>query len=196
MKTTIFTTVLLALLLAFAVACWQNQLEAGDTTNIVTAANENRTTATPIKSQLDDKTREALLDALADERRAQATYEAVIAKFGDARPFSNIVNAEKRHESFLLPLFERYAAEVPQNEFSKEKMKIPATLTEACKQGIEGEKANITMYDRFLEFVKEKDIRETFTYLRDASKNNHLPAFERCAEGRKMGDGRGKGRQF
>src|SRR5688572_21292202 len=192
MKMTIFTIFLLVLLLAFAVACQQNQLEVSNTTNTVTAANENRTTATPIKSQLDDKTRQALLDALADERRAQTTYEAVIAKFGDARPFSNIVNAEKRHESFLLPLFEKYGAEIPQNEFSKEKMEVPATLTEACKLGIEGEKANIAMYDRFLEFVKEKDIRETFTYLRDASKNNHLPAFERCAEGRGMGNGRGR----
>ena len=144
------------------------------------------------KSAIEEKTKKALLDALADERRADATYEAVIAKFGDARPFSNIVNAEKRHESFLFPLFEKYSVEVPKNEFSKEKMEIPATLIEACKQGIEGERLNIAMYDKFLEFVKEEDIRETFMYLRDASKNNHLPAFERCAEGRGMGNGRGR----
>ncbi len=191
MKTIIIRAFLSGSLL-FSAACQQGQMSENKTPAV---SPENQTVATPTAAQtgkLDDKTHQALFDALADERRAQATYEAVIAKFGDARPFSNIVNAEKRHESFLLPLFEKYGAEIPQNEFSKEKTEVPATLTEACKQGIEGEKANIAMYDRFLEFVKEKDIRETFTYLRDASKNNHLPAFERCAEGRGMGNGRGR----
>ena len=165
---------------------------AGGTTEWTAAGLPVEKFTVDSKSALEEKTKNALLDALADERRAQATYEAVIAKFGDARPFSNIVNAEKRHESFLLSLFEKYGVEVPQNEFGKEKTEVPGTLTETCQQGIEGEKANIAMYDKFLEFVKEKDIRETFTYLRDASKNNHLPAFERCAKGRGMGKGGGR----
>ena len=195
MKTIIIWTFLLGSLL-FSAACQQTGQISENTTPAVSPENQTVATPTPTAAQtgkLDNKTRQALLDALADERRAQATYEAVIAKFGDARPFSNIVNAEKRHESFLLPLFEKYSVDVPQNEFSKEKTEVPETLIEACKQGIEGERLNIAMYDRFLEFVKEKDIRETFTYLRDASKNNHLPAFERCAEGRGMGNGRGRG---
>ncbi|WP_257556844.1 hypothetical protein [Sphingobium sp. CFD-2] len=32
-----------------------------------------------------------LLDALEDERKAEATYAAVIEKFGPVRPFSNII---------------------------------------------------------------------------------------------------------
>ena len=35
--------------------------------------------------------RTVLLDALEDERKAEATYEAVIVKFGPVRPFINIV---------------------------------------------------------------------------------------------------------
>lgn len=145
------------------------------------------------QSKLDEKTEKALLAALADERRAFADYEAVLAKFSDARPFFNIVNAEKRHESHLLPLFEKYGVKVPKNEFTKDKAEVPATLAEACRNGVTGEKANIALYDDFLKFVKEPDIREVFTYLRDASKNNHLPAFERCGG---QGGGMRRGRNF
>lgn len=144
--------------------------------------------------KLDDRTRQALVGALEDERRAYATYEAVLTKFPDARPFSNIVGAEKRHESFLLPLFARYSVPVPQNEFDPTKIAVPASLGEACSAGVETEKANIALYDGFLTFVKESDIREVFVQLQAASRENHLPAFTRCSEGgRGPGPRRGRG---
>ena len=34
-----------------------------------------------------------LLEALDDERKAEATYAAVIEKFGEVRPFINIIDA-------------------------------------------------------------------------------------------------------
>lgn len=135
------------------------------------------------KNKLDDKTSQALLEALADERRAQAVYQAAMNKFGEVRPFVNIIEAEKRHEAMLLPLFEKYGVEVPKNEFEAAKTEVPATLTEVCRFGIKGEEENIALYDKFLGFVKEQDIREAFEYMRTASKQNHLPAFTRCAEG-------------
>jgi hypothetical protein len=144
------------------------------------------------KSTLDERTKNALLDALADERRAQAFYGAVIKKFGDVRPFSNIIQAEQKHEAHLLPLFQKYGVTVPKNEEANKEIKVPESIIDACKQGVEAEKMNLEMYNRFLGFVKEQDIREAFTWLRDASQNNHLPAFERCTQG--GGEPRGKGR--
>lgn len=140
--------------------------------------------------KLDQKTRDALISALNAERKAFATYEAVLAKFPDTRPFSNIVNAEQRHESFLLPLFAKYGVTTPKNEFDPAKIDVPASLSEACKAGVEAEKANIALYDGFLAFVKEPDIKDVFSRLRAASNDNHLPAFTRCSEG---GGGRGQG---
>lgn len=171
----------------FSVACQQRHINSANNQNV-----ENQSVNSPVQTsddqilqtaQLDDKTGRALLDTLADERRAQAFYGAVIDKFGSIRPFSNIIEAEKTHESMLLPLFEKYGLKVPENEFKKETQKVPATIAEACRQGIEDEKANRDMYEKFLAVVKETDIRDVFTYLRDASQNNHLPAFERCAQG-------------
>lgn len=145
--------------------------------------------------KLDEKTRNALISSLNDERKAFATYEAVLAKFPDTRPFSNIVNAEQRHESFLLPLFAKYGVTTPKNEFDPAKITVPASVTEACKVAVEAEKANIALYDGFLAFVKEPDIKDVFTRLRTASNDNHLPAFTRCSEGG-GGKGQGKGRPF
>ncbi|MBS1795525.1 MAG: DUF2202 domain-containing protein [Acidobacteria bacterium] len=134
-----------------------------------------------------------MIEALADERRAEAVYQAIINKFGQVRPFVNIVEAERRHQSKLMPLFEKYGIEVPKNEFDADKIRIPESLIDSCKKGIEAEKANAAMYDKFFQFVKEEDIRETFAYLQRASLQNHLPAFQRCSEGRGTGNGQGRG---
>jgi hypothetical protein len=146
-------------------------------------------------TRLDTRTQQALIAALEDERHAQALYQAVMERHGSIRPFVNIQKAEKKHEAFLLPLFKKYGIAVPENKWNDKKIEVPATLTECCKQGVEAEKANIAMYDKFLKFVKEPDIRQVFTYLRNASKNNHLPAFERCAGSRPGGQAPRRGRR-
>lgn len=151
--------------------------------------------ANPVSSKLDQKTQDALISALADERLAQATYQAVLNKFPGARPFINIIDAEKKHESFLLTLFAKYGVSVPKNEFDPTKISVPADLVEACKVGIKAENENIALYDGFFQFIKEPDIKEVFTRLQSASRDNHLPAFTRCSEGG-MGGGRGKRRAF
>lgn len=169
---------------------------AGGTSAWTAAGFPTETVPAPnVRTKLDEKTRQALLEALADERRAQAVYRAVLNKFGEVRPFVNIVEAERRHEAMLLPLFEKYALEIPQNEFDAAKtQEVPATLAEACRAAIKGEEENIALYDKFFGFVKEPDIRQVFRYLQSASKDNHLPAFTRCAAG--TGTGRGRGRPF
>ena len=146
-------------------------------------------------SKLDQKTQNALISALADERLAQATYRAVLNKFPGARPFINIIEAEKKHESLLIPLFAKYGVAVPNNEFDLAEIAVPENLIEACKVGVNAENENIALYDGFFQFVKEPDIKEIFTRLQSASRDNHLPAFTRCSEGG-SGGGRGKGRPF
>ena len=165
-------------------AGWQAAGLPMETTSPHTAANS---------SKLDQKTQDALIAALADERLAQATYQAVLNKFPGSRPFINIIEAEKKHESFLLPLFAKYGVAVPANEVDPAKIAVPADLIEACKVGVKAENENIALYDGFFQFVKEPDVREVFTRLQSASRDNHLPAFTRCSEG---GGGRGKGRPF
>lgn len=102
----------------------------------------------------------------------------------------NIIEAEKQHQSFLLPLFEKYGLPVPKNELDPAQITVPETLVEACKKGITAENENIALYEEFFEVVKEPDIREVFTRLQSASRDNHLPAFTRCADGMGMGRGR------
>lgn len=140
---------------------------------------------------LDDATEEALLAALDDERRAEALYLAVMERFGEVRPFSNIVVAEERHQTLLLPLLEKYGVPVPPNPYGPLQMDTPDTLAGACQLGVQSEIENIAMYDRLLPAVQEDDIRSAFELLRRASAERHLPAFERCAD--RAGGGRGRG---
>ena len=128
----------------------------------------------------------ALGSALQDERHAEAFYAAVMAKFGDARPFSNIIKAERQHEAMLIGFYGTYGIAVPENSYARGAQKAPAapeTLVEACKIGVEAEIANRDLYDgKLLPAVAAyPDITRVMQRLRDASEENHLPAFQRCA---------------
>ncbi|HNG93526.1 MAG TPA: hypothetical protein PLB32_12060, partial [Acidobacteriota bacterium] len=60
--------------------------------------------------------REALISAIDDERQAQAYYAAVLAKFGQVRPYTQLVKAEARHEEILVRYCEQNGIEVPANQ--------------------------------------------------------------------------------
>lgn len=156
--------------------------------------------ATGFAQTLDEQAQQALVAALNDEYTAKATYQKVLDTFGDVRPFSNIINAEQTHINLLLPLFEKYGVPVPEeNQYAA----APefATLQDALQAGIDAEIANANLYNELLANVKEADIIAVFTRLRDASQENHLPAFERALDGGNQngnggngnGNGNGKG---
>ena len=135
--------------------------------------------ASNLVSHLNHETQAALIEAIEDEYKARAFYEAVINKFGAVRPFSHIVNAEARHAQRLEALLIKYGVPVPPDRFTGT-IDPPDSLKAACQISIDGEIENLNMYDRFLSFVQEPDISAAFSQLRDASANRHLPAFERC----------------
>ncbi|GAA0338263.1 hypothetical protein GCM10008967_30660 [Bacillus carboniphilus] len=115
--------------------------------------------------------------ALQDEYLAQARYDNILSTFGQIRTFTRIKEAELRHISALLPLFERYQTRIPADT-SKAFVTTPANVKAAFAAGVQGEIDNIAMYDKFLALDIPEDVRIVFTNLRDASVN-HLAAFER-----------------
>jgi hypothetical protein len=146
---------------------------------------------------MDRLTRDALDEALEDEYKAHATYRAVIERFGDIRPFINIVESEARHIAALLALYDKFGIEPPPDRW-KDAVEAPATVEEACRTAVEAEEENDAMYDRLIAATDDADIRAVMQRLQAASRDNHLPAFKRCVArggrpGRGMG-GRGHGR--
>jgi len=124
----------------------------------------------------------ALIEAINDEYKARATYRHVIEKFGEVRPFINIMEAESRHVKALLPLFNKYQIAVPEDNWY-EHTQSPDSLIEACRVGVEGEIENAEMYDRLLDATKKyPDVQQVLMQLQRASAENHLPAFQRCVE--------------
>ena len=120
---------------------------------------------------------EMLKYAIEDEYLAKAEYEKIMDEYGEQRPFSNILDAEKTHIELLLPLFEAYGIEVASDD-SADYVVIPASVEEALKVGVQAEIDNIAMYEKFLAGDLPEDVREVFEELMNASKN-HLAAFER-----------------
>jgi len=137
---------------------------------------------------------DALQMALEDEYKAQATYAAVIEKFGDVRPFSNIIQAERRHSDRVKVEMDRLGIAYAKENPLLGEVDAPASLLAACKEGVAAEQENIALYDKILPTIVDAQVLETLTALQRASRERHLPAFERCVErGGAMGGGMGRG---
>lgn len=138
---------------------------------------------------LDQAAVEALSSALADEHHAEAFYVAVLKKFPEARPFVNIVDAERTHAAEIGSVMRAYGIEPAENRLIGNEAitaAVPTSLDDACAIGVKAEIDNRDLYDNKLipAVGGHADIVALFRRLRDASQNNHLPAFQRCSEKR------------
>ena len=146
---------------------------------------------------MSENLKNALIEAINDEYKSRAAYNAVISKFGEIRPFINIVAAEGRHVEALLLLFDKYNVAIPLDDWDS-RIDTPESVLDACRLGVKDEIENAEMYDRLLDLtIDYPDVQEVLKNLQRASKENHLPAFQRCVErgGVKEGGGNGEGRK-
>jgi len=120
-----------------------------------------------------------LREALEDERKAEATYTAVIEKFGPIRPFINIVSAENRHAMAVEKQMRRLGFAIPENAWAGQG-EAPRSIAEACQEAVDAEIENIALHDRLIPLIDDPAVRHVLERLRDASRDNHLPAFRRC----------------
>lgn len=140
----------------------------------------------------------ALALALEDEYRAEAMYTAVMDLHGEVRPFSNIIQAEKRHSERVRDEMTRLGIEYSDTNPFLGNIIAPATILEACQQGVDAEIENIALYEEILPTISDGQVKATLTDLQWASRERHLPAFQRCVDrggepGRGSGHGGGRG---
>lgn len=117
---------------------------------------------------------EMLALTLEDEYRAKAMYEAVVARYGQATPFVNLISAEQNHIGMLTNLMTSKGMLVAP---VIQPAQAPDTLEKALQAGAEAEVANIALYEKMLaqDNVPE-DVQALFTRLMGASRQ-HLRAF-------------------
>ncbi len=135
---------------------------------------------------LNDEERDAVLLALDDERQARATYAAVLQRYGPVRPFSNVIEAEKRHIAALEAVLRRYGCVVPCDPYiegTKSIEAVAASVADACRNAVAAEIENDRLYrERLIPAVSAfPDIVAVFERLAAASRERHLPAFKRRA---------------
>lgn len=137
------------------------------------------------QSALTLEAQEAVLDALVGpegEYAAYAMYAAILEGYGEVNPFANILGSEARHIDALKQVLDRYAVPYPADNPYLGTLEAPASLLEAAQAGVEAEIANVALYEGQLEAVANyPDIVEVFVSLQTASRQQHLPAFQRAA---------------
>ncbi len=132
-------------------------------------------------TKLDKGTEAILLSVLEEEQTAQNLYSKAVQKFGTNRPFSMILRSEEQHVSSVKALFDKYGVAIP--EYTANAKTNPQTkFVDTCKQAADLEKAYVTKLEKeVLPKVKQySDINQVITNILSASKNRHIPAFERC----------------
>lgn len=128
---------------------------------------------------LSEVTLAAIGRALGDERSAEAKYDAIEGALGSVLPFRRIELAERRHAWALEQLLLAHGAAVPPASSAAPSIHV-ANLQEACALGVQSEKDNIALYDELSKGDLPADVRCVFEHLQAASRERHLPAFERC----------------
>jgi rubrerythrin len=123
---------------------------------------------------------EVLGAAIQEEYGAENLYRSVLEDYDGAMPFATIVEAEAQHVLALQRLFTRREMAVPSRP------PVPdtsyASLALACAAGVDAEEADAAFYTPYLERTDlPQDVRNVFTNLQAASLENHLPAFQACA---------------
>jgi hypothetical protein len=131
-------------------------------------------------SSLSEEEKTALGLAIDDEYKARATYAGVISKFGNVQPFTNIREAEEQHISALKSLYSAYGLEVPEDKWP-DNAPVFDSVQDACAAGVQAEIDNAALYENISKTVDKQDILDVFERLGKASKENHLPAFQRCS---------------
>jgi hypothetical protein len=114
--------------------------------------------------------------AIQDEQLAEAEYLDALARYGDIRPFNNIVESERRHIEALETLFAARGLDAPAN-LGAQHVVPTESVRAALAACVEGEKNNIEMYRVFLERELPADVAEVFANLKQASEQ-HLETFQ------------------
>lgn len=129
---------------------------------------------------------QAVYDALMGaegEYAAYALYGAVIDKYGQVEPYVTIQKSEAKHIDALKNLLDKYNISYPDTNPYLATAIAPDNLKQAALSWVDGEIANIEMYDELLaKTTNYPDISRVFNNLRRASQEKHLPAFRAAAE--------------
>lgn len=141
--------------------------------------------------------KDALVNTLQEEYLARDVYQAIIAKLGSTRPFTNILKSEEQHVAALTALFTKYSLAVPADTQAARTSTLMAgviTVGDALKLGVTVEKEDIALYDQLMKVVDNQDILQVFGNLKAASLDRHLVAFENVlAGGTGIGQGTSRG---
>ncbi|HEX6133528.1 MAG TPA: hypothetical protein VFZ24_06180 [Longimicrobiales bacterium] len=123
----------------------------------------------------------SMAEAIQDEYRAFYTYTRVLADLGNVAPFTNIRDAEWMHVGALANLYVKRDLTVPASTWNSGNVPAYATVQAACAAAVDAEIDLVIMYDRLLLQSLPADVERVFENVREASLENHLPAFQQCA---------------
>lgn len=119
--------------------------------------------------------------AAEDEYLAHGEYATIMKKFGNLRPYDNIIKSEEQHLDWLRTEHKSRGLAFPADGSAPYRV-VPADLKAAAQAGVDAEISNIAMYKAFLarpelSNPENASVKTLFEQLMRASEN-HLRAFK------------------
>jgi hypothetical protein len=156
---------------------------SGDTAAFTSSGYGPGAPASPPGTGADPADIAAMLGAaIQEEYGAENLYRSVLEDYAGAMPFATIAEAEDQHVQALARLFARRQMTPPPSATTPASFPPYASLALACGAGVDAERRDAEFYAPYLGRTDlPQDIRNVFTHLQAASLENHLPAFQACA---------------
>lgn len=118
-----------------------------------------------------------LMYAVQDEYLARGEYMSIIEKFGNQKPYENIILSEETHLAYLKEVYLSYGIDFPLDA-SDNHIVVATNLLEAAEIGVLAEIDNIAMYELFLTYDLPDNVLNVFSALKSGSES-HLLAFQK-----------------
>lgn len=179
MITIIALAILVLAVTAFSYSPSQAAFESGRRGPDTGRGQQVNPNGTTITMPLSEQEAADLAAAIQEEYSAMNTYLAIMEVLGDIQPFARIARSEQQHVNALIRVAERFGVEVPENAGEVADIEW-TTFEEACQLGVIFEQLDADLYDELLPNTTNPVLIRVYTNLRQASLNNHLPAFEAC----------------
>lgn len=164
-----------AILGAAACSDDENDTQANTSAASPTSAATTAPTAAPRPLQ------DVLKEALNEQYKARAGYQASATKFPDAAAFSAAATGATKSIEALTKLYAANNLTPPPDIFAG-RVPAAADVKKACTDAADTEKANATLYDKLAKETTNADLVKALQEIKKTAQETNTPAFEACAK--------------
>ncbi len=131
--------------------------------------------------QLSTSEKVALASVIENEYELRATYQKVLDKFGDERPFINVIGSKEHNINMLTELMLKHGTKPPADDWIN-RVNEYDSIEDACKAAVQFEADSSMLYQSVFASTSKDNVLEILLHIEKIIMMNNIPTFERCQQ--------------